>query len=167
MKKLLFLSILIALIVGLFIFSLKPETKQEVTHTPSSNANEVTEKKASFAIFTNGTFRIFTAAMYHNRSGDVFIEASNPNIVNVKKKGLTWGNFFKTLPMELTNECLITGTKQTFCTNDSQTLKFYINGKLDINALEKKIKEGDKLLVSYGDESDSEIEKQLEQIPNP
>ena len=63
-----------------------------------SKTSQIVNKKASFAIFTNGTFRLFTAAMYHNLSEDVFIQADNPNIVHVKKTGITWDVFFKTLP---------------------------------------------------------------------
>lgn len=56
--------------------------------------NEIAEpqpvvKQAAFAIYTSGTFRIFTASMYHNLSEDVFIQAENPNIIQVKKDGVT------------------------------------------------------------------------------
>lgn len=122
--------------------------------------------KAGFAIFTHGTFRVFTASMYHNLSPDAYIEASNPNITKVKRAGITWNDFFKTLPFKLTKECLTTGTKETFCTNNNATLQFYLNGKQDQNALDKQISAGDQLLVSYGNESKEQIEKQLQQIPN-
>jgi len=123
------------------------------------------DKKASFAIFTNGTFRVFTASMYHNQSVDVFIKADNPNVVLVKKENLTWDDFFNTLPFKLTNECLTTGTGETFCTNEESSLKFYINGSENPNALNQIIDPGDKLLVSFGDDSDSEIESQQLRIP--
>lgn len=120
---------------------------------------------AGFAIFTNGTFRIFTASMYHNLSADVYIEASNPNIIHVKKTGITWDDFFKTLSMKLTKDCLTTGTGQTFCTKANQTLRFYLNGREDSYALEKIIKNADQLLVTYGSETEDQIQKQLQQIP--
>ncbi len=120
---------------------------------------------ASFAIFTNGTFRIFTAPMYHNLSPDVFIESSTPNTVRVKKSGTTWSNFFATLPFSLNSQCLVTGTKQTFCTNESGSLKFYINGIRDDSALTKEIGDGDKLLVTYGSESDEMIQLQRDRVP--
>jgi len=46
---------------------------------------QIVDKQASFAIFTNGTFRVFTAAMYHNLSPNAYIEASNPNVIQIKK----------------------------------------------------------------------------------
>lgn len=147
-------------LVGFFIFS-----SSNPVPAPTPQMQETVDIKASFGIFTNGTFRIFTASMYHNLSDDVYIEASSPNIVIVKKAGATWGDFFATLPMNVTRDCLTTGTGQTFCSSNAQTLKFYINGQRDTNALEKRINAGDQLLVSYGNENSGDIEKQLKQIP--
>lgn len=171
MRKLLLVGMLGALaVIGFFVFSSsKPDNElKTAVPTPQLEENETknVDIKASFAIFTNGTFRIFTAAMYHNRPSDVFIEASNPNIVHVKKAGITWDEFFKTLPMKLTRDCLTTGTGQTFCTSSSQTLKFYLNGRQASNALAKIIESGDQLLVTYGSETDEQIEKQFQQVPS-
>jgi hypothetical protein len=38
---------------------------------------------------------------------------------------------------------------------------------LEEDALTKEIMDGDKLLISYGSESDAEIEAQMERIPRP
>ncbi len=121
-------------------------------------------KQASFAIFTNGTLRIFTAAMYHNLSPDVYIEASNPNKIIIKKSGVTWDDFFSTLPFKLTKNCLVTGTKQTFCTGSKGTLRFYLNGDKKESALDLEIQNGDKLLVTFGDDSESVIKSQLDRL---
>lgn len=120
---------------------------------------------AGFAIFTNGTFRIFTDPKYHQQSKEIFITAVNPNIVYVKKDA-TWDDFFQTLPMKLTRDCLTTGTGQTFCSEGNNKLRFYINGTENKDALTQKIRSGDKLLVSYGNESDAQIQAQLQSIPD-
>ncbi len=167
--------VIILIGVGYFIFSNTTEkantnsAEKEVLEraNQSSNTPQIVNKQASFAIFTNGTFRIFTAAMYHNLSQDAYIEASNPNIVKIKKEGITWDDFFSTLPFKLTHDCLTTGTKETFCTSGEKTLKFYLNGEEKTQVLDQIIQDGDKLLVTYGSESYETVEKQLEKIPNP
>ena len=163
--------ILIALF-GYFFFLTKQTTPESSLsknntsiETTESSAAPIADIQASFAIFTNGTFRIFTAAMYHNLSQDVYIDASNPNIVQVIKGGTTWNDFFSTLPFTLTSECLTTGTKETFCTGNKGTLQFYINGEKNNNALKQEIKQGDKLLVTFGKESDAQIKQQIDKIP--
>ena len=121
-------------------------------------------KRASFAIFTNGTLRVFTASMYHNLSKDVYIEGDNPTEVIITKEGITWDDFFSTLPLKLTSECLTAGTGETYCTNESKSLKFYINGERKDNILEVVINEGDRLLISFGDDNQEVIDQQLQQV---
>lgn len=168
MNKILLVTLFLGVAVGGY-FLLGANTKETLpSQTPSPQATVTpvaVDYRASFAIFTSGTFRIFTAAMYHNRSKDVFIQADNPNVVHAKKAGITWNDFFQTLPMKLTKECLTTGTKQTFCTGGDGTLRFYRNGSYDKDALDRAIHHGDQLLVSFGNESEDQIQKQLQQVP--
>lgn len=162
------LAAIIILMTGYFTISnlTKRATNTSLEkETSEQNASSLTpqseEKEASFAIFTNGTFRVFTATMYHNLSSDVYIESNNPNLVKVKKNSVTWNDFFSTLPFSLTKNCLTTGTKQTFCTDNNKTLKFYLNGIADKDLLDKEIKNGDKALVSFGSENEAQIKEQL------
>ncbi len=165
--------ILIFFSAGYFIFSGSYKNSNDIPSqkvslgeaTKSLPLIQEVDKKASFAIFTNGTFRVFTAAMYHNLSQDVYIEANNPNIVRVKKSGTTWNDFFSTLPFKLTSQCLTTGAKETFCTGNGGVLQFYLNGEKNDNALNQEIQEGDKLLVTFGTESGAQIKQQLDKIP--
>jgi hypothetical protein len=146
-------AFLIVITGGYFLIS-KKDTVRPTTNAISTTTPFVVSKeadfKANFEIYTNGTKRIFTDSKYHNQSGDVFIEADSPNTVRVKKEGITWSNFFETLPMSLKKDCLITGTNQTFCTGSGGTLRFYINGTENGDALDRRVKEGDTLLVEYG-----------------
>jgi hypothetical protein len=172
MKKFLLAGILaLILAVGLFFVFFLTQNKSIIPSMFESSKNQTQEEtaqdiKASFAIFTNGTFRVFTASMYHELSPEVFINSENPNIVNIKRSETTWGDFFATLPMELDSSCLITGTGQEFCSDNDQTLKFYINGKNAPDALTQVINNGDQLLISFGNESELEIDEQILQIPN-
>lgn len=163
------IGILAALALAGYVIFTPPSsvenTSKRAISPPVTQASESVEKEASFAIFTNGLFRIFTAPMYHNVSPDVFIDASNPNVVHVKKAGITWNDFFKTLPFSLSKDCLTTGTGQTFCTTENQRLEFYINGERSPDALDQVIQNGDKLLVTYGASSETQIRDQLQQIP--
>ena len=119
---------------------------KESTNSPIEAPSDFT---AEFSITTNGTVRTFANPMYHNLSEDVYIENSNPNTVNVKRSGVSWNDFFNTLPFSLSKDCLTTGTGQTFCTNENGTLRFFINGVEDSNALDKEIQPNDNLEVIY------------------
>ena len=104
---------------------------------------------AAFEIYTNGAKRIFTDPKYHNLSADVYITAQDPSIIYVKKEAITWDDFFKTLPMNLSKDCLVTGTKQTFCTGENGILRFYINGAENRDTLDLVIQNQDNLTVKF------------------
>lgn len=122
----------------------------ENAQTPITEQSKPINFTANFEIYTNGTKRIFTDPKYHNQSPDVYLTSEDPSIIHVKKPGITWNHFFKTLPFSITKDCLITGTKQTFCTTEIQKLKFFINQTETPNALDLEIKEGDLLKIVYG-----------------
>lgn len=152
---------------GLFNLSSKKTTETDTAQVQSNLSTDElnVDRTSGFAIYTNGTFRVFGASMYHNRSADVYLKADDPNIVYVKKSGLTWGDFFKTLPMKLTSDCLTTGTGQTFCSGTEGSLKFYLNGVRVDDFLVRMIGQGDRALITFGNENESEIQKQLQAVP--
>lgn len=118
--------------------------------TPIANTQpETVDINASFTIRTDSITRSFTATKYHNQSPDVFITADDPTKVHVKKAGITWDDFFKTLPMKLTKDCLTTGDGETFCDGADGSLKFFLNDLEDKDLLDKEIKDDDKTLIKF------------------
>src|SRR3989344_2956506 len=158
MKKLLLILIPVIAIFSLVFYLNSSRKKTAPATSPTPTTFEVSPTKtqekvditASFEIYTNTTKRIFTASMYHNLSEDVYITSDNPSIIHVKKAGVTWADFFATLPMKLSKDCLVTGTKQTFCTGQEGSLRFFINDQENPDALDEVINEGDFLKVTYG-----------------
>lgn len=166
--KLVLVLLLGLVLAGGYVFqSRSPAPIPTPQFIPTPSIPQSVDERAAFAIFTEGTFRIFTAAMYHERAADIFITAADPNVIIIKKPRLTWANFFETLPMKLNHDCLTTGTGRTFCTGRGGTLKFYLNGERQTQVLDLPIRQGDKLLVSFGPENDPAIAAQLKRIPQP
>lgn len=139
-------------IAGFVLFNSKSQTKETPPQNPIASpttSEEKVEISASFTIVTGNITRSFKAEKYHNQSSDVYIEASDPTIVHVKKAGITWDDFFKTLPMKLTKMCLITGDRETLCDGENGNLIFYLNDIEDKNLLDKEIMSGDKALIKF------------------
>lgn len=173
-RPLIFIIVLMAL-AGLAFILLRPspdmnslmDKAQKLITNPVEIAPPTLPYRASFAIYTHGTFRVFTASMYHNRSSDAYITAQAPNTITVTARGITWDDFFKTLPFKLTTDCLTTGLGEQFCSGQNGTLKFYLNAKLALDILGQTIQPGDKLLVSYGNNTEQEIRQQNSRVPDP
>lgn len=145
----------VILITGIIFWYFSDNTKfitQQTVSSPTPSSPQMindVDISAKFKIITNGTTRIFTDSKYHNLSKDVYITSQNPNTIVVKKSDIKWSDFFKTLPMSLDKTCLVTGTKQTFCTNETGKLHFYINNTETPDALDNPIRNNDFLLVEY------------------
>ena len=141
---------IIILAISAFTILNRSSSLQTASPTPIPQASdEKVNIKASFTIITGNITRSFKAEKYHNQSADVYIESSDPTVVYVTKKGITWDDFFKTLPMKLTKECLTTGDKETFCDGRGGTLKFFLNDVETPDLLNKEIIEGDKTLIKF------------------
>ena len=149
MKKIIFIFIIITIAV-LFIILSNSQTPKTLVPTPSPTPQvQEANIKASFTIVTGNITRSFSAEKYHNQSSDVYIENPDPTIVHVTKIGITWDDFFKTLPMKLTKDCLTTGDGEIFCNGKNGTLKFYLNDIETPDLLDRKIKDGDKALIEF------------------
>lgn len=121
---------------------------------------------AAFLIYTNNVKRSFSSPMYHRQSSRIFLTPENPQIVHVTAPA-TWAEFFQTLPMSLTQTCLITGTGERYCTGTEGTLRFFLNEEEDPNALARAIAPGDRLLVSYGFTTELDLTHQIQAVPLP
>ena len=117
-----------------------------LTSTPQTQEVDL---KASFQINTQGVVRSFKNPKYHLKTAEVYISADDPTVVHVTKIGVTWDDFFKTLPMKLTKDCLTTGDGETFCSGSGGTLRFYLNDKEDPDLLDRKIENGGKALIKF------------------
>lgn len=149
-------SALILIVSGVFLWNLsneKVESGKMAAPSPTAQAQTTQPKEvdiqATFQIVTGSITRNFSNPKYHLQSPDVFIQKDNPAVVHVKKTGITWSDFFATLPMKLTKDCLITGDGETLCTENGKTLKFYLNENEEPDLLDKEIKNGDKILIKY------------------
>lgn len=146
-NKVLLLVIIIAVILGGGYF-LSQKTS-DLTPSPVITQSKEVNYQASFTIKTDSITRSFKAEKYHNQSQDVFITADDPTIIHVTKIGITWDDFFKTLPMKLTKVCLTTGDGETFCDGKDGALKFYLNDVEDKDLLDREMQAGDKALIKF------------------
>lgn len=161
--------IAILVLAGLAVGGYRVFTNKNSNEAPTSvvETQELPEAfTAIFLIYTNNLRRDFSAAMYHRQSEAVYLTSHNPNQVQVEQPGVTWQEFFDTLPFSLDQECLVTGTQQNFCSSETQQLNFYLNGELEPQALEKVIQPDDGLLITFGPNDDPNIEQQLTQLEN-
>jgi hypothetical protein len=77
---------------------------------------------------------------------------------------VTMGYLFETVKIGLDNKCFTFPDKRSFCTNDKYTLKFYVDHHQVPDLSDYVFKDQDRLLISYGNENDTQINTQLARV---
>ncbi|NIP62936.1 MAG: protein-disulfide isomerase [Nitrosopumilaceae archaeon] len=108
----------------------------------------------------------FSLPAYQIKSSWIHFEGQDGNTIHRHATGVTLGYLFDTLNLQVDNECFIFQDGREFCTNEDYTLKFYINGQRVDGIRDYVINEGDRILISYGAETQEEIQQQLEELNN-
>ena len=111
----------------------------------------------------------FTAPTYQIKSSWIHFEESDGKTVHRHASGVTLGYLFDTLNIGLDDKCYRFPDGRNFCTvedkeGEEYSLKFYINHEKVKDISDYVINDGDRILISYGNESQEKINDQLKEL---
>lgn len=106
----------------------------------------------------------FSVPSYQIKSSWIHFEGNDGTTIHKHATGVTLEYLFETLGLGLTDQCYEFWDGRSFCTNEDYSLKFFINGNQFEDIREYEIVDGDKILISYGAETDQEINQQLMEL---
>jgi len=123
---------------------------------------------ADFKVYINGEeIKVYQEKnLEKNKFTHMHPGKDEEDVIHVHATGVTLKQFFNTLNIKLSRNCIILEDGKEFCSIKSKTLKYYVNNKLNDEAPDYEINDLDKILISYGDESQAEVQKQLASIGN-
>jgi hypothetical protein len=101
---------------------------------------------------------------YQLKSPYIHFEKDNGETVHMHAANVTLGFLFDSIHIGLTDKCFIFPDKRQFCTDDKYTLKFYINHKQVPSIRDYVFKQNDRVLISYGNENETQINDQLARV---
>ena len=119
---------------------------------------------ASISVKILGDEFDFTKPEFQLQSRFIHFENYDGYVIHRHSKDVTIGYLFETLNIGLTSDCIVYPDRTKFCSNENNTLKFYINGKKVDDLRDYLIFDGDLILISYGSENQEEITKQLAEL---
>ena len=134
---------------------------------------------ANFAVFVNGQREQFAGMQYYEETAAnscsieeeesplerAHMHGSVNDVVHVEDHLVTWGNFFQNLGWGFGDDYLKT-TDKVYSANNQNKLTFMLNGKKVDSVVGLIIEDEDKLLVSYGNNSSEQMQKQYSVIPS-
>ncbi len=103
----------------------------------------------------------FSAPAYQIKSAWIHFEGNDGSTIHKHATGVTLGYLFQTLSLGLDDQCFEFQDGRSFCTNEDYSLRIFINGEPVTGIRDYEISEDDKILISYGAETEDEIESQL------
>lgn len=109
----------------------------------------------------------FSSPAYQIKSSWIHFEAQDGTTIHRHSTGVTLGFLFESLGIGLDDECYAfqgTGGERAFCTNEEYSLKFYVNHQPVPNLTDYVFEDEDKILISYGAETQEEIDAQLAEL---
>ena len=155
----------IAIIVGIQVYNFLSFEQVTPGAPPGAGTLGSEHVHASILVKLHGDTFDFSGPAYQIKSSWQHFEARDGSTIHRHATGVMLGYLFETIGIGLDDECFAfkasAGGERKFCTNEEFSIKFYVNHELVDNLTERVFEDGDRILISYGDEDQTQIEAQL------
>ncbi len=123
-----------------------------------------THEHVDFKIYIEGKAIDFSQPKYQVVAQYVHVEGGVGTLVHKHATGVTFGDFLKTVNMDIDEKCFKSDNGKKYCSDEIRNLKFYLNGKKSDLYGKYELHDLDKILISYGNETEDQIRQQLASI---
>ncbi|MBI2546398.1 hypothetical protein HYV81_04415 [Candidatus Woesearchaeota archaeon] len=120
---------------------------------------------ADIAIYVDGTQLDLSQLRYQLTDKFVHLEEGRGDVLHKHATGVTIGYFLSTLGFAFEGNC-ITFESRKLCDTTTKKLRVYVNGMLIDNYKDYEFFDLDKILVTYGEGSQEDIDRQLASVTN-
>ena len=121
---------------------------------------------ASMLFFVDGEQIDFTKDEYMLRSQHMHFENRDGTTIHKHATGVNLPLFLATLDIRLNSDCFMLDIAKEYCSDEAKKLTFIVNGE-KTEDIYRELRDGDKILVNYGDESDEELMEKFDAVPEP
>jgi len=154
----------VAIVVGITGYMFYQNTYTAPDAPPGAGTLGDEHEHAAIKVMIFGDEFDFSSPAFQIKNRYIHFEGSNGETIHRHASGVPLGFLFNTLNIGLTDECYIFPDRREFCTNDDYSLKFYINHQKVPTILDFVLEDGDRILISYGNENSTQIDEQLARV---
>ena len=108
----------------------------------------------------------FSAPAYQIKSPWIHFESRDGSTIHKHATGVELEYLFNSLNIGIDDQCFIFPDGKQFCTNDEYSLKYFINGEKVTDIRSYEIMEDDRILITFGGETDDQVQEYLKQVGN-
>ena len=106
----------------------------------------------------------FSTPNYQVKTPWIHFENQDGDTIHRHSTGVELEFLFNSMSIGLDENCFVFPDGRQFCTNEDYSLKFYINQQLVEDIRKYIIQEDDRILITYGNEDQLAIDKQLAEL---
>jgi len=106
----------------------------------------------------------FSLPNYQIKTSWIHFENQDGDTIHRHASGVELEFLFNSLSIAIDDKCFTFPDGRAFCTNEDYSLKYFINHKEVNDIREYVVMEEDRILISYGPDNESAIEKQLSEL---
>lgn len=133
----------------------------EIVRAPSFHAH------ADFKVFLDGKEFSFNKTAFDVTNRHIHLHLKNPDgdkVIHLEgMENITLKIFFDSLNITFNASCFITES-EGYCNNVQKRIRFFINGNENFQFDLYEPRNIDRILITYGNETDEEIVKQMENV---
>jgi hypothetical protein len=155
---------LIGLIVGYASFTFVTMESNAPGAPPGAGKLGNEHEHASMLVRIFGDKFDFSATTYQIKSSWIHFEESDGNTIHRHSSGVTLNYLFESLGIGIDENCYIFNDGRQFCTNEDYSLKYFINGDRVNSINDYVVQNDDRILISYGSETEVQINQQLDEL---
>ena len=124
-----------------------------------------THEHADLKIYVDSIPVDLSQQKYQLKSKFIHVEDGDGDVIHKHAKGVTLGMFFRTIGIEFKKNCLTIDDKK-YCNSGNKKIRMFVNGKEIEEFEDYEFKSLDKILITYGNSTDSEISRQIKTVTN-
>ena len=155
---------LIGLIIGYASFTFVTTESNAPGAPPGAGKLGNEHEHASMLVRIFGDKFDFSATTYQIKSSWIHFEESDGNTIHRHSSGVTLGYLFDSLGIGIDENCYVFSDGRQFCTNEDYSLKYFINGDRVNSINDYVVQDDDRILISYGGETEEELTDQLNEV---
>ena len=155
-------AIVIIAVISMYVSS--QNTLSVAGFGPLGSAHE----HAAFIVKVNGQNIDFSQPQYQVQSDYIHVENGDGSTLHRHATNVTFADFLKSVKMDIDkkNNCLIFTNGTEYCDDNNNKLRTFINGNSTKSISDYVLYNNDRLLVTYGNETDEQSAKALDELNN-
>ena len=119
---------------------------------------------ASFQVSVDGNPIDFSQPKYQVKSRFIHVENGDGTTLHKHSTSVPVGEFFRSVNMNIENDCIVTDDGNRHCEDDTNMLRYFVNGTERSSIMDYVLMENDRILIMYGSETQEQVQAAIDAL---